>query len=363
MHFADFLLEELSRTSSQDADAIPQANLNVSPSPHLILNSPPTVFYTYPRYASQIPDQVQTTLLSPGSATRELDSIMQHLLGLEQGLCDSPTTSAPSPLIPKSGQEGEKTERKGVDEGQAKGGKDSVLGTCDNASNKEVKPSKAGASIDDLLGRLASDMEKMGVQTSAKGHCASCGKCIVGKFITALGQVWHPEHFVCLICRVELGTTGYFEREGEAYCQKDYQNLFSPRCGYCKAPILQNILTAMNQSWHPEHFFCAECGEVFGSEGKSQEEPGVALTLKALYPSSCFKIKVPLLKGKPYCCNDFYRLFAPKCSGCGKPVQENYLSAANGTWHPQCFVCAVCRLLQGALMSSVRCPYAGVLHC
>lgn len=35
--------------------------------------------------------------------------------------------------------------------------------------------------IDNLLGTLSSDMEKMGVRTMAKGHCASCGKCIAGK--------------------------------------------------------------------------------------------------------------------------------------------------------------------------------------
>jgi len=35
--------------------------------------------------------------------------------------------------------------------------------------------------IDDLLGGLSSDLEKIGVRTIAKGHCASCGKCIVGK--------------------------------------------------------------------------------------------------------------------------------------------------------------------------------------
>lgn len=35
--------------------------------------------------------------------------------------------------------------------------------------------------IDNLLGTLSSDMEKMGVRTTAKGHCASCGKCIAGK--------------------------------------------------------------------------------------------------------------------------------------------------------------------------------------
>lgn len=35
--------------------------------------------------------------------------------------------------------------------------------------------------IDDLLGGLSSDLEKIGVQTKAKGICASCRKCIVGK--------------------------------------------------------------------------------------------------------------------------------------------------------------------------------------
>lgn len=59
------------------------------------------------------------------------------------------------------------------------------------------------------------------------------------QMITALGQVWHPEHFVCTACREELGTSGFFERDGKPYCEKDYQNLFSPRCAYCKGPITQ----------------------------------------------------------------------------------------------------------------------------
>lgn len=50
--------------------------------------------------------------------------------------------------------------------------------------------------------------------------------------------------------------------------------------------------------------------------------------------------------GKPYCRRDFYHLFAPKCSGCGEPVSGNYLTAVNGTWHPECFVCAVSFLTQ-----------------
>lgn len=26
----------------------------------------------------------------------------------------------------------------------------------------------------------------------------------------------------------------------------------------------------MNQTWHPEHFFCSHCGEVFGAEGATR---------------------------------------------------------------------------------------------
>ncbi|CAF93402.1 unnamed protein product, partial [Tetraodon nigroviridis] len=172
--------------------------------------------------------------------------------------------------------------------------------------------------IDDLLGGLSSDLEKIGVQTTAKGTCASCKKCIVGKMITALGQMWHPEHFLCVVCQTELSRTGFCERDGRPYCDKDYHQLFSPRCAYCKGPILHNILTALDQTWHPEHFFCAHCGGLFGPEGFLEKG------------------------GKPYCCNDFYHLFSPKCSGCGEAVKENYLSAANGTWHPECFVCLDC---------------------
>lgn len=50
-----------------------------------------------------------------------------------------------------------------------------------SSSLTTTSPSRKVDAIDDLLGDLNSDMEKMGVHTTAKGHCASCGKSIVGK--------------------------------------------------------------------------------------------------------------------------------------------------------------------------------------
>lgn len=53
-----------------------------------------------------------------------------------------------------------------------------------------------------------------------------------------MGRTWHPEHFVCTHCQEEIGSRNFFERDGQPYCEKDYHNLFSPRCFYCNGPIL-----------------------------------------------------------------------------------------------------------------------------
>lgn len=246
---------------------------------------------------------------APDSPTKELDAILQDMMGLGQG--DPVSSPTPPPLTQKQ------SVKKKTEGGQQEN-KESSSSSTAGSDAKASTTSKKTDTIDDLLGGLSSDLEKIGVRTVAKGHCAACNKCIVGKMITALGQVWHPEHFVCAACKTDLIDKTFFERDGQPYCDKDYQQLFSPRCAYCKGPIVQNILTALDQTWHPDHFFCTHCGELFGPDGFLQKD------------------------GKPYCCKDFYHLFAPKCTGCGEPVRENYLTAANGTWHPECFVCADC---------------------
>ncbi|XP_037624770.1 leupaxin [Sebastes umbrosus] len=247
---------------------------------------------------------------TPDSPTKELDAILQDMLGLGHG--DPVSSTTPPPLTQKQ------SVKKKKPEGEQQENKESSSNTAGSDANTSKTTSKKTDTIDDLLGGLSSDLEKIGVRTAAKGNCASCNKSIVGKMITALGEVWHPEHFVCSECKTELSSSGFFERDGRPYCDKDYHQLFSPRCAYCKGPILTNILTALDQTWHPDHFFCTHCGGLFGPDGFLEKD------------------------GKPYCCKDFYHLFAPKCSGCGESVKANYLTAANGTWHPECFVCADC---------------------
>uniref|UniRef100_UPI00398F3BDD leupaxin-like isoform X2 n=1 Tax=Pristiophorus japonicus TaxID=55135 RepID=UPI00398F3BDD len=218
-------------------------------------------------------------LFSPTSAVKQLEDIMANLDGA-LGLTELAQTS-PDPTPEAAAQETE-------------------------------------SSLDNMLGTLESDLHRLGVNTDAKGVCSSCKKRIVGTIVTAMGLTWHPEHFVCAHCKEEIGLKGFCERDGRAYCQKDYHNLFAPRCGYCSGAITDKILTALDKTWHPEHFFCAHCGDKFGNDGYHEKD------------------------GKPYCRKDYFNMFAPKCGSCDRPVLDNYLSALNRVWHPECFVCRDC---------------------
>lgn len=81
--------------------------------------------------------------------------------------------------------------------------------------------------------------------------------------------------------------------------------------------MFQKCVTALEKTWHMEHFFCAQCGKQFGDEGFHERE------------------------GKPYCRDDYFDMFAPKCGACNGAIMENYISALNAQWHPDCFVCRV----------------------
>ncbi|XP_019394952.1 PREDICTED: paxillin [Crocodylus porosus] len=239
----------------------------------------------------------QQTRISASSATRELDELMASL-----------------------------SDFKFMAQGKAGGG-----------SPPSALP-KPGSQLDTMLGSLQSDLNKLGVATVAKGVCGACKKPIAGQVVTAMGKTWHPEHFVCTHCQEEIGSRNFFERDGQPYCEKDYHNLFSPRCYYCNGPILDKVVTALDRTWHPEHFFCAQCGAFFGPEGFHEKD------------------------GKAYCRKDYFDMFAPKCGGCARAILENYISALNTLWHPECFVCRECftPFINGSFFEHDGQPYCEV---
>ncbi|XP_051967950.1 transforming growth factor beta-1-induced transcript 1 protein-like isoform X2 [Xyrauchen texanus] len=181
-----------------------------------------------------------------------------------------------------------------------------------------LPPAASGGSLDSMLGLLQSDLSRQGVPTSSKGNCSACQKPVVGQVVTALGQVWHPEHFVCSECESVLGNQNFFEKDGRPYCESDYFTLYSPHCAQCIKPILNKMVTALDKNWHPECFGCVKCSQTFGDEGFHDRE------------------------GQQYCQQCFLSHFASRCQGCSQPIMENYISALSALWHPQCFVCREC---------------------
>lgn len=68
--------------------------------------------------------------------------------------------------------------------------------------------------------------------------CSGCGEAINGQVITAIGALWHPNHFICCHCNTVIGTSIFYEKDGKPYCENDYLELFSPKCANCQQPII-----------------------------------------------------------------------------------------------------------------------------
>ncbi|XP_067935329.1 PDZ and LIM domain protein 7-like isoform X1 [Watersipora subatra] len=150
--------------------------------------------------------------------------------------------------------------------------------------------------------------------------CSNCRTNIRGPFIVALNKCWCPTHFSCAKCNSELINKGFVELDGKIYCENDYEKNFAPRCAKCSKAIMGDTVTALKETWHKECFRCAECGEPISTGAFHVED------------------------GKPYCLNDWQRLFQTKCAGCNFPVEpgDRWIEALNTNWHSECFSCNVC---------------------
>ncbi len=189
--------------------------------------------------------------------------------------------------------------------------------------------------------------------------CSSCALPISGRIVTASGSNsqrdlkarFHPECFTCHHCDTALECVSFYpepdasrlDRLGIAadndqsisqedslllqndplrfYCHLDFHEFFSPRCRSCKTPIEGEIVIACGQSYHVDHFFCAECGDPFGSS-------------------------TPFVEGSDgyaYCVRCHTRRTSARCRGCKNQIlDELTVEALGGKWHESCFVCLEC---------------------
>ncbi|KPM04587.1 Paxillin-like protein [Sarcoptes scabiei] len=150
--------------------------------------------------------------------------------------------------------------------------------------------------------------------------CYGCTKPIQGTPLRAMGHDWHPECFNCDKCHVPLSPDNFYEKNGRPYCENCFHKLYSPKCCACNKPIKGKPVFAMGKEWHPECFVCSypSCGRILSPDDFEQHE------------------------GKPYCKYHFGEMFLPKCFACKKPIKDKVVSALGKTWHPECFACVQC---------------------
>ena len=63
------------------------------------------------------------------------------------------------------------------------------------------------------------------VQYQCTVNCINCRLTlqlfdVMQKCVTALDKAWHPEHFLCMMCGLQLGDeNGFHEHDGRPYCE------------------------------------------------------------------------------------------------------------------------------------------------
>ncbi|KAI8428575.1 hypothetical protein MSG28_007328 [Choristoneura fumiferana] len=117
-----------------------------------------------------------------------------------------------------------------------------------------------------IIARPQSTMTSADVADGLLPVCHICDKTITrGPFITALGRIWCPEHFICVnaTCRRPLQDIGFVEENGQLYCEFCFEQYIAPACDKCHAKIKGDCLNAIGKHFHPECFNCVYCGKLF----------------------------------------------------------------------------------------------------
>lgn len=182
------------------------------------------------------------------------------------------------------------------------------------------KPTGVGAK----RGRVGEAVTNPGGGTGRIPVCSGCGCPIRGPFVTAMGDSWCPDHFVCANpqCGVKLIDIGFVEEGGKLYCERDYERYLAPQCKKCNKSILGECVNALQAQWHPDCFLCTHCKLPIGGNQFHIEE------------------------GKPYCEKDWTAMFQTMCAGCDFPIEpgDRWVEAMSKNFHAECFNCATCQV-------------------
>lgn len=166
--------------------------------------------------------------------------------------------------------------------------------------------------------------------------CSVCGSPIRGPFIVALGKTWCPEHFLCKNshCRRQLQDIGFVEEQGQLYCENCWETYLAPNCSKCGSRIKGDCLNALDKQWHPECFVCVYCHKAFGNSSFYLEDgqPYCEKDWNELFTTRCVGCGFPIEAGDRWveALNNNYHSQCFKCTICQKNLEGQSFYAKGG---------------------------------
>ncbi|XP_045633065.1 actin-binding LIM protein 2 isoform X20 [Ursus americanus] len=218
--------------------------------------------------------------------------------------------------------------------------------------------------------------------------CNTCGNVCKGEVLRVQNKYFHIKCFVCKACGCDLAEGGFFVRQGEYICTLDYQRLYGTRCFSCDQFIEGEVVSALGKTYHPDCFVCAVCRLPFppgdrvtfngkecmcqkcslpktagssvhlsqglwscGGCGTEIKNGQSLVALDKHWHLGCFKCETCGKQldaeyiskdGLPYCEADYHTKFGIRCDGCEKYITGHVLEAGEKHYHPLCALCVRC---------------------
>ncbi|XP_027400936.1 actin-binding LIM protein 2 isoform X18 [Bos indicus x Bos taurus] len=218
--------------------------------------------------------------------------------------------------------------------------------------------------------------------------CNTCGNVCRGEVLRVQNKYFHIQCFICKACGCDLAEGGFFVRQGEYICTQDYQRLYGTRCFSCDRFIEGEVVSALGKTYHPDCFVCAVCRSPFPPGDRVTFNGKECMCQKCSLPKSagssvplcqglwscggcgaeikngqslvaldkhwhlgCFKCKTCGKQlnaeyiskdGLPYCEADYHTKFGIRCDSCEKYITGHVLEAGEKHYHPLCALCVRC---------------------
>lgn len=209
--------------------------------------------------------------------------------------------------------------------------------------------------------------------------CPTCKKEIVGNAIRALGNAYHPDHFVCFKCKKKIESKFQVDEQNNPHCEACTEKFLVKKtlCAACNKPIEGKGFKVGEKFYHPECFKCSKCKKIIKDKyNVIDDHPFCEECYISVVSGNCFVckklVKDDIIKagghvfhekcficslckkkltenpfteheGKMLCETCFMNNFAPKCKGCKKGIKDGpVIEALGGSWHVDCFKCSKC---------------------